>query len=240
MKKYKALDLYCGAGGASIGLRQAGFDVIVGIDNNRNCGKRYPFDFILSDALRLPLDLDDFDFIWASPPCEGFSSASNVSKAKGKEYIDLLTPTRSMIANHPCWCIENVPNSPMRPDLVLSGPAVGLENVQRLRQFEFNPYWFTHNFFIAPFPTLVSAHKFKSGEAITVTTTMASNNMFYARKANGLPGKAPNHESKKKMGIPKRFDMTTAEIGRAVPPLKSAEPSHRPTLNSSVNKSLNA
>ena len=214
----KALDLFCGAGGASIGLKQAGFDVIVGIDINKNCGKRYPFDFILADALSLPLDLMDFDFVWASPPCEGFSPASNASKANGKEYIDLLTPTRTMIENHPCWCIENVPNSPMRPDLVLSGPAVGLENIQRVRIFEFNPNWFIRNFFLAPCPALVPKHKFKSGEAITVTTTMASNNMFYARKAVGMPGKVPNHEGKKKMGIPKRFDMTTAEIGRAVPP----------------------
>ena len=103
-----AIDLYCGGGGASIGLWQAGFDVI-GIDNNRNCGKRYPFTFILGDALNPPVDLSKAAFIWASPPCEGFSSASNASKQNGKEYIDLLTPTREMIENHPCWCIENVP-----------------------------------------------------------------------------------------------------------------------------------
>ena len=218
MKKYKALDLYCGAGGASIGLRQAGFDYIVGIDINKNCGKRYPFDFILADALNPPLDLMGFDFVWCSPPCEGFSTASNASKANGKEYIDLLTPTRTMIENHPCWCIENVPNAPMRPDLLLTGPAVGLENIQRLRQFEFNPAWFIRNFFIAPVPTLVPKHKFKSGEAITVTTTMASNNMFYARKANGLSGKPKKHESMPKMGIPEDYEMTDAEIGRAVPP----------------------
>ena len=96
MKKYKALDLFCGGGGASIGLWQAGFDVIVGIDNNRNCGKRYPFDFVLGDALMPPADIMGFDMIWASPPCEGFSSASNASKAAGKEYVDLLTPTRAM------------------------------------------------------------------------------------------------------------------------------------------------
>ena len=192
--------------------------MIVGIDNNRNCGKRYPFDFVLADALSPPLDLMDFDFIWASPPCEGFSSASNGSKKNGVEYIDLLTPTRSMIADHPCYCIENVPNAPMRPDLILTGPSVGLENVQRLRLFEFNPAWFIYNFFIAPHPALVPRYKFKNGEALTVTTSMGSNNTFYARKANGLPGKAPNHEVKRKMGIPKQFDMTTAEIGRAVPP----------------------
>ena len=91
------------------------------------------------------------------------------------------------------------------PTSCLRGPAIGLENIQRVRIFEFNPNWFIRNFFLAPHPALVPKHKFKSGEALTVTTTMASNNMFYARKANGLPGKAPNHESKKKMGIPKKF-----------------------------------
>ena len=214
----RALDLFCGAGGASIGLKQAGFTTIVGIDNNKNCGERYPFDFILADSLNPPLDLADFDFVWASPPCEGFSVASNASKQKGKEYIDLLTPTRAMIADHPLWCIENVPNAPMRPDIVLTGPSVGLENIQRVRWFEFPPDFYSNNFFLAPWPALVPKHKFKNGEALTVTTTMGSNNSFYARKAAGLPGKAPNHESKQKMGIPKQFEMTTAEIGRAVPP----------------------
>ena len=122
MKKYKALDLFCGGGGASIGLWQAGFDVIVGIDINRNCGKRYPFRFHPRRCLLHRLTSWTSTSIWASPPCEGFSSASNASKANGKEYIDLLTPTRTMIENHPCWCIENVPNAPMRPDLVLRVP----------------------------------------------------------------------------------------------------------------------
>ena len=220
MKKgLKVLDLFCGAGGASIGLWETGgFDTIVGIDNNKNCGKRYPFDFILGDALSPPVSLDDFDFIWASPPCEGFSTASNHSKKKGKVYVDLLTPTREMLLDHPCYCIESVPSAPMRPDLMLSGPAVGLFDVQRIRIFEFNPQWFKANFFLAPVPTKVEPHKFKNGEALTVTTTMASNNTFYARKANGLPGKAPNDEAKEKMGIPEEYEFTVAEVGRAVPP----------------------
>ena len=218
MKKMRVLDLFCGAGGASIGLWQAGFDVIVGIDNKRNCGKRYPFDFVLGDALMPPVDIMDFDMIWASPPCEGFSPASNASKSAGKEYVDLLTPTREMIQSHPCWCMENVCNAPMRPDLLLTGPSVGLENIQRRRIFEFNVEWFKHHFFLGPCPVLVPSYKFRNGEALTVTTTMGSNNTFYARKANGLPGKPPNAESMEKMGIPVEYNFTMAEIGRAVPP----------------------
>ena len=72
-EEMKALDLFCGAGGASKGLAYAGFITsIVGVDIHPQ--KHYPYRFMELDALMLSIHfLRTFDLIWASPPCQKFS-----------------------------------------------------------------------------------------------------------------------------------------------------------------------
>lgn len=130
----KALDLFCGAGGVSMGLHRAGFDV-TGVDLARQ--PRYPFRFVQADALRPPFRLEDFDFIWASPPCQRFTAGAAARMAKGAVYPDLIEPTRRMLlASGVPFAIENVMRAPIRRDLVLHGHMFPQLRVIRRRKFE--------------------------------------------------------------------------------------------------------
>lgn len=121
--KPKCLDLFCGAGGATKGLQQAGFHV-TGVDINPQ--PRYVGDeFHQADAMAFPLE--GFDFIWASPPCQRFTSLRTMPNAK--EHADLIAPTRERLnASGVDWVIENVVGAPLRSPFMLCGTMFGLKN----------------------------------------------------------------------------------------------------------------
>jgi DNA (cytosine-5)-methyltransferase 1 len=118
-----------------MGYHRAGFHVI-GVDIKPQ--PNYPFRFFRSDALKY-LELGPigwYDAIHASPPCQAFSVAAQGQRNSGKEYPDLLAPTRELLeATGRPWVIENVPGAPMRADFKICGCQVGLE-LRRERWFE--------------------------------------------------------------------------------------------------------
>lgn len=130
----RLLDLYSCAGGAAMGYHRAGFEV-VGVDIEPQ--KNYPFEHHVSDAIEYLLEHGhEFDAIHASPPCQAYSVASQGERNAGKEYPDLLAPTRdALLEVGKPWIIENVPGAPMRADYVLCGCFFGLR-LRRERWFE--------------------------------------------------------------------------------------------------------
>jgi DNA (cytosine-5)-methyltransferase 1 len=132
----KLLDLFCGAGGASMGYFNAGFDV-VGIDNKAH--KDYPFVMVVADVMDLTPDyLQQFDLIHASPPCQPFTSLMKLAHAQGKQTNkpDLLEPTRRLLRSSGVnYIIENVPGAPLINPVQLCGSSFNLK-VRRHRLFE--------------------------------------------------------------------------------------------------------
>lgn len=105
-KQLRALDLFCGAGGASRGLQQAGFHV-TGVDLTPQ--PRYAGDvFHQADAMTFPLG--GFDFIWASPPCQFASEVTPLHRRQ--MHANLIPATRDRLKRSGThYAIENVENA---------------------------------------------------------------------------------------------------------------------------------
>jgi len=119
----KVLDLFCGEGGAARGYQLAGHHV-TGVDS-RALGRRYPGAFVHGDALGFLEQYGDlFDFIHASPPCQGYSIATAGNPAARAKHPRLIAATRENLelVGVP-WVIENVAQarSELRDPLTLCG-----------------------------------------------------------------------------------------------------------------------
>jgi DNA (cytosine-5)-methyltransferase 1 len=89
-KKYKALDLFCGCGGISYGFEMAGFEIVGGVDFNKDATDTFKRNF--PDATVICTDISTIsnedinemyagvDVIIGGPPCQGFSTANRHQK----------------------------------------------------------------------------------------------------------------------------------------------------------------
>jgi DNA (cytosine-5)-methyltransferase 1 len=205
MTRPRLLDAYCCAGGAGVGYGLAGFDV-TGVDNRPQ--PNYPFRFIEADALEVLADrkfLAQFTAVHASPPCQFRALATLSQRRRGKQYPDLIGPTRELLtANFTGpWVIENVPGAPLRPDIRLCGcmfdltlPGIGY--LKRERWFETS--W--HGFY------LEIPHRHR-GHAISIA---GHGTPAWMRTKTGHIGVA---EWRQVMGI---SWTTRAELTEALPP----------------------
>lgn len=212
----KLLDLYSGAGLGAIGYQQAGFHV-TGVDiEKKSC---YAGDtWIEADALEVLADVKfcrQFDAIHASPPCQKYSQSTAMFRAQGKQYADLIEPTRNMLnlIGMP-YIIENVPTAPIRADIVLHGWMFGL-HVMRKRHFELGG-----GFFMMQPGVSKRVGSVKDGDFCTVIGKQGY------RKYKGLPKNwRPKFDQGTgiktwlyAMGIPIEYKFRDTEISEGIPP----------------------
>lgn len=126
-------DLFCGGGGAGMGLFNAGFDIVDGFDIKYQ--HDYPFEHFVEDALTT--DISHYDFIWASPPCQKFSIGTRGdNRDNHPDYVELIR--QKLIASGKPYIIENVPNAPLLNPVQLCGTMFEGLKVFRHRKFESN------------------------------------------------------------------------------------------------------
>lgn len=144
MSRPRLLDLFCGAGGCSVGYARAGFEV-VGVDIEPH--PDYPFRILVADVMELlavPEFLEGFDVVAASPPCQAYSDLKTSWNAK--EHPELIEPVRdALLAWGGPFVIENVEGAArrMRHPVKLCGSMFGLGiegyQLRRHRMFEIHP-----------------------------------------------------------------------------------------------------
>jgi DNA (cytosine-5)-methyltransferase 1 len=140
----RILDLFCGAGGAAMGLYQHWPEAeIIGVDIVPQ--PRYPFEFVQGDATTA--ELKGCDFVWASPPCQAHTSLKIMHNAR--VHTDLIPATRSLLtASGIPWVMENVVGAPLVNPIRLCGSSfnLGVEVYDGWRQLR------RHRLFESSFP----------------------------------------------------------------------------------------
>lgn len=144
-RRPRALVLFCGAGGCSVGYGRAGYDVT---GNDLYYHRDYPFPMLVDNALHVLEDrafLDLFDLIHAGPPCQDVGRLVALRDAQGgsvrPDAVNMIPEVRQALDT---WggpyVLENVPpkkgRETVRPDVILCGSMFGLK-VRRHRWFEF-------------------------------------------------------------------------------------------------------
>lgn len=126
-KSLTAMDLFCGAGGLTVGLKKAGFHVVAGVEINRAAAETYRInhsdvdvyeeDIALIDPYEVMrkanLKPGDLDLLAGCPPCQGFSTQRTRNKTTAQfdlrnelifeflRFVKVLLPKTVMLENVP-------------------------------------------------------------------------------------------------------------------------------------------
>lgn len=126
------VDLFCGVGGLTCGLRKAGLHVVAGLDNDPTCKFAYEINnnakFIEADVSKYPVEniqklykKSDIKILVGCAPCQTFSTQAN----KYRKRIDKETDFRWNLLKSFAKYIKEI-----QPDIV------SMENVPSLQSFD--------------------------------------------------------------------------------------------------------
>ena len=122
MSEYNAIDLFCGCGGLSYGFEQAGFHILLGIDNDAKALETFELNHkgaksICGDITQISYEKNikpligekEIDIIVGGPPCQGMSLSGprKFDDPRNKLYLSYIRLVEEIQPK--AFVIENVP-----------------------------------------------------------------------------------------------------------------------------------
>lgn len=121
-RSLRAIDLFCGAGGLSLGLRAAGFDVRLAVDHDPDAIATYRYNLgdhaVEADVVSLGFDrirelagvrIGELDLLAAGPPCQGFSQQRRGSDDDARNDLVKWFGDAVVAIRPKAFLLENVP-----------------------------------------------------------------------------------------------------------------------------------
>ena len=131
--KFSAMDLFCGCGGLSLGLRRAGFKVVAAIDNDSLSTSTYKMNhrrtYLVEKDIcsidpktlmhKLGLATGELDLIAGCPPCQGFSTLRTLNGGRAIDepmndlvfefvrFVEAFLPNTLMMENVPALLTDD-------------------------------------------------------------------------------------------------------------------------------------
>lgn len=140
-KEFSCVESFCGAGGMSIGLEQAGFDVKLAFDLNEWAVKTYQKSIspkcIVADASKIQADFireytkiptGELDLFSGGPPCQGFSK-----QRRGAHLFD--DPRNGLVKEFARLVKDLKPKSFILENVAVFGQKRGLPQLIELEQY---------------------------------------------------------------------------------------------------------
>ena len=121
MTQIKVVDLFCGCGGLSYGFQMEGYNVLLGVDNNKTSLETFKKNHIGSEILELDLtnlsnsglsqyfNRDEIDVVVGGPPCQGFSLSGprKIDDTRNSLLLSFIKLTK--LIKPKSFVLENVP-----------------------------------------------------------------------------------------------------------------------------------
>lgn len=147
-----AIDLFCGCGGFSYGFKQAGFDILLGVDVWKDATVTYAHNIpgakTINDDISkisgqdildiLNIKADDVDVIIGGPPCQGFSVSGKRLRDDPrnflyKSFVEIVGEIQPKI-----FVMENVPglvrlfDGKVKEEVIEDFSEIGYEVVEKI------------------------------------------------------------------------------------------------------------